>query len=222
MLLAIDTSTAQVGLALYDDQRVHAETLWSANAHHTTQVAPAIQELLARCDLSMQNIRAVAVAIGPGSFTSLRVGLSLAKGIALARQIPLLGIPTLDILAAAQPTGEHSLLAVIAAGRKRLAAQTYQAAAGAWQASGSLQSVTFDELLNSLAHPTFLIGEFSAEERQRLARKKSLALLAPLSRCARRPALLAELAWARLQNNESDAPAALAPIYLHTEGTPIL
>ncbi|GAB4538742.1 MAG: tRNA (adenosine(37)-N6)-threonylcarbamoyltransferase complex dimerization subunit type 1 TsaB [Anaerolineales bacterium] len=221
MLLAIDTSTAQVGLALYDDQRLHAETLWSANAHHTTQLAPAIQDLLARCGATMQAVSAVAIALGPGSFTSLRVGLSLAKGLALARQIPLLGIPTLDILAAAQPTGEHPLLAVIAAGRRRLAYQEYASAEGAWQARGSAQSAVFDELLNSLDRPTYLAGEFSPEERQRLLRKKSLAFLAPLSRCARRPALLAELAWARLQNNESDAPAALAPIYLHTEGTPI-
>src|SRR5512138_1031812 len=104
MLLAVDTSTAQVGLALYDGSQVVSEYAWRSSQRHTVELAPAVAELLARSSLTMDNVQALGVALGPGSFTSLRVGLSLVKGLALARHLPLVGIPTLDILAAAQPS----------------------------------------------------------------------------------------------------------------------
>ncbi|NTU55163.1 MAG: tRNA (adenosine(37)-N6)-threonylcarbamoyltransferase complex dimerization subunit type 1 TsaB, partial [Anaerolineales bacterium] len=107
MLLAVDTSTAQVGLALYDGGRVLAEFSWRSSQRHTVELAPAISELLTRCGTTMDDIHVLGVALGPGSFTSLRVGLALVKGLALSRHIPLIGIPTLDILAWAQPAGRH-------------------------------------------------------------------------------------------------------------------
>src|SRR5258705_6096410 len=103
MLLAVDTSTAQVGIAIYDGSQVISEYAWRSSQRHTVELAPAIFESLKRCGLTMDDIHVLGVALGPGSFTSLRVGLSLAKGLALSRHLPLIGIPTLDILAAAQP-----------------------------------------------------------------------------------------------------------------------
>ena len=61
------------------------EICWRSNQRHTVELAPAISELLRRCGLTMEELRALGVALGPGSFTSLRVGLSLVKGLALAR-----------------------------------------------------------------------------------------------------------------------------------------
>src|SRR5919112_66275 len=115
MLLAVDTSTAQVGLAVYDGSQVISEYAWRSSQRHTVELAPAIFELLTRCGLTMDDIRALGVALGPGSFTSLRVGLSLVKGLALSRRIPLIGIPTLDILAAAQASSKLPLIVAIQA-----------------------------------------------------------------------------------------------------------
>ena len=103
MLLAIDTSTAQIGLALYDGESIAGELVWQSRAHHTEQLAPALAGLLERVSVKMDSIEALGVAIGPGSFTSLRVGLAFVKGLALARHLPLIGIPTLDIVVAAIP-----------------------------------------------------------------------------------------------------------------------
>jgi tRNA threonylcarbamoyladenosine biosynthesis protein TsaB len=75
--------------------------------------------------------------------------------------------------------------------------------------------MTVDELADSIEKPTLVAGELSAEERQRLARKKVNVMLAPPSLCVRRPSVLAEMAWARWQNGKTDEPASLAPIYLH-------
>jgi tRNA threonylcarbamoyladenosine biosynthesis protein TsaB len=220
MLLAIDTSTAQVGLALYDGTQALGEMIWSTRQHHTTELAPALSGLLNRSAVSMDMLTALAVAIGPGSFTSLRVGLSLVKGLALARRLPIMGIPTLDIIAAAQPVSKHPLVALLQAGRTRIAFSVYQCQKKEWQAEGGVRSGTVDELLNQIESPTLVAGELSAEDRKKFSKKKNVLLASPVH-CVRRPSVLAELAWARWQNNNVDDAASLAPIYLHVAGTPI-
>ncbi len=215
MLLAVDTSTAQVGLALYDGERVLGEMTWTSRAHHTEQVPPALAELLARSEVKMAEVQALGVALGPGSFTSLRVGLSLMKGIALARRIPLIGIPSLDIVAAAQPLMDLPLAAVLQAGRGRLAVGLYAASETGWQAQGPAVVSTVEELSRRIKSPTIVCGELTGDERQRLARKRINVHLASPARSVRRPGLLAELAWERWQAGGSDDPASLAPVYLH-------
>lgn len=221
MLLAIDTSTAQVGLALYDGTQVLGEMVWSTRQHHTTELAPALSGLLNRSAVSMDMLSALAVAIGPGSFTSLRVGLSLVKGIALARRLPIIGIPTLDVIAAAQPVAKHRLVALLQAGRTRIAFSVYKSQKKAWQADGGVRSGTVDDLLNEIESPTLVAGELSAEDRKKFSKKKNVLLASPVN-CLRRPSVLAELAWARWQNGQVDEAAALAPIYLHVAGMPIV
>src|SRR5512142_1346094 len=103
MLLAVDTSTSWIGLALYDGVRVLGEMTWQSPSHHTVELSPGINELMQRCNVRTTDLQALGVAIGPGSFTALRIGLSVVKGMALALRIPVIGIPTLDALAAAQP-----------------------------------------------------------------------------------------------------------------------
>ena len=222
MLLAIDTSTAQVGLALYDGNQVLSEMTWTTRQHHTTELAPALSGLLKRCSVSMDMVSALGVAVGPGSFTSLRVGLSLVKGIALARHIPVIGISTLDIIAAAQPVGKNPLAVVIQAGRKRIAVGWYKCLKNEWQAQGEVKGATIDELADEIESPTYVAGELSSDDRSRLARKRVNILLASPVYCIRRPSILADLAWARWQKNDVDDAATLAPVYLHVEGTPIL
>ena len=222
MLLAIDTSTAQVGLALYDGTQILSEMTWTTHQHHTTELAPAISGLLNRCGVSMDMVNALGVAVGPGSFTSLRVGLSLVKGIALARHIPVIGISTLDVVATAQPAGKHPLAVVIQAGRKRIAVGWYKCLKNEWQVQGEVRGGTIDELADEIDSPTYVAGELSSDDRIRLARKRVNILLASPVNCVRRPSILADLAWARWQKNEVDDAASLAPVYLHVEGTPIL
>ncbi|MBN1306128.1 MAG: tRNA (adenosine(37)-N6)-threonylcarbamoyltransferase complex dimerization subunit type 1 TsaB [Anaerolineales bacterium] len=215
MLLAIDTSTAQVGLALYKENQVVGELLWFSRQHHTVELAPALAELMARVDHSMKAINVIGVALGPGSFTSLRVGLSLAKGLALSRRLPVIGVPTLDIVAKAQAVCEKPLAALLQAGRKRIAVGMYAARGENWQSQGTAQVTTVDDFADGIKKPTIICGELSADERQRLSRKRKNVLLASPAQCVRRPAFLAELAWVRWQNGERDELDTLAPIYLH-------
>jgi len=218
MLLVIDTSTAQVGLGLYDGTQMLGEMTWTTRQHHTTELAPSLAGLLARSGSSMDTVNSLGVAIGPGSFTSLRVGLSFVKGLALARSLPIVGVPTLDIIAAAQPVAKHPLIAVIQAGRGRIALGWYKSSKNGWQAQGAARSGTVDELLNEIESVTLVAGELTSEERQKLTRRN--VMLASPANCTRRPSILAELAWARLQENRIDEAASLAPIYLQVAGAP--
>lgn len=218
MLLAVDTSTAQVGLALYDGAQVVGEFAWRSSRRHTVELAPAVSDLLARCGVSMDEVRALGVALGPGSFTSLRVGLALVKGLGMARRIPLVGIPTLDILAHPQPPSRLPLFCAIQAGRGRFAVGEYKSSRKGWLARGPARVVSFEALKEEVTKTAILCGEFTAGERQKL--EGELIRLAPPSLSVRRPAVLAELAWARWAAGDVDDEASLAPIYLHTEGSP--
>lgn len=219
MLLAVDTSTAQIGLALYDGSQVLAESVWISKQHHTTQLAPALSGLMADAGVSIDMLSAFGVALGPGSFTSLRVGLAFVKGLALARKLPVIGISTLDVIAAAQPALKIPLVVVLQAGRSRLALGLYKSSKNGWQVQGLARVVTIDELVNEIESPTFIAGELSAEDRQKLGRKKVNVKLASPAQCVRRPAVLAELAWARWQAGDVDDAASLAPVYLHIAGS---
>ncbi len=220
MLLAVDTSTRSVGIAFYDGAQVVAELTWASRNYHTVELAPAVDTLMDRIGVQVTDIAALGVATGPGSFTALRIGLAFAKGLAFSRGVPLIGVPTLDIVAAAQPLDEMPLAAVLQAGRSRLAVGWYQAREGRWQSAGEVENLTLDELMKRLTVPTRLCGELDAEARRRLETESAYARVASPAQSTRRPGVLAELAWVRWQAGESDDPATLSPLYLH-HGDPI-
>jgi tRNA threonylcarbamoyladenosine biosynthesis protein TsaB len=219
MLLAVDTSTRAMGVSIYDGTRVLSEMTWISKNHHTIELAPTVNQALAHIGASASDLQVLGVAIGPGSFTGLRIGLALAKGLALSHRLPLIGVPTLDVVAAALPVPPGSqLAAVLEAGRRRLAIGRYRAQDGEWQSEGDLQNLTIEEFVETINSPILVCGELSGEARQRLTQTRSI-IPSPV-RCVRRPAVLAELAWKRFQSKDFDDPTTLKPIYLH-HGEPI-
>jgi tRNA threonylcarbamoyladenosine biosynthesis protein TsaB len=216
MLLALDTSTHTVGVALYDGNQVLWESIWTSRDYHTVELAPRVDEILSKSGLNTSDLTVLAVAIGPGSFTGLRIGLALAKGLSLAHHLPLVGIPTLDFLAAAQPICADNMAAILRAGRGRLATGWYHRSGETWKPSGSIEALTATELSERIQTPTLVCGELNEEERHLLGRKRKLLLLASPAQSVRRPAYLAELAWQRWQTGHVDNPASLSPFYLHT------
>jgi tRNA threonylcarbamoyladenosine biosynthesis protein TsaB len=215
MLLALDTSTRVIGLALYDGFQVVSESIWTSQDHHTVELAPAVAEMLRRSGVEVGAVGAVAVATGPGSFTGLRIGLALAKGLALARKLPLIGVPSLDVLAYAQPPQPYPLAAVLRAGRGRLAVGWYRPEGAGWESDQRVEVLTAIELSQQINAPTWVCGELDEADARILNRKRGQARLAPPSLSVRRPAVLAEIGWKRWQEGLVDDPASLAPIYLH-------
>ncbi|MEA3441108.1 MAG: tRNA (adenosine(37)-N6)-threonylcarbamoyltransferase complex dimerization subunit type 1 TsaB [Chloroflexota bacterium] len=215
MILAIDTATHTVGLAVYDGIRVHSESVWTSRNFHTVELAPAIVDLLAKTDKTINEIGAVGVSLGPGSFTGLRIGMAVAKGICLANRLPIIGIPTLDALAASQIIRDLPMAAVLQAGRGRLAVGWFRAEEDTWISTREIELMTPQELSAQIKSPTLISGELSETDQRTLARKYRNVQLASPAQALRRPAYLAELAWKRWQDGDIDDPATLSPIYLH-------
>jgi tRNA threonylcarbamoyladenosine biosynthesis protein TsaB len=217
MLLAIDTSTRQAGVALYDGGRgLLAEHNWHSANRHTEELMPAVAQMLDQAGLAPAALRAVAVALGPGSFTGLRVGLAAAKGLALAAGLPLLGIPTLDAVAYPHQAQPVPVIAVLQAGRGRVYWAPYAHGPGGWAAQEPARLSTVPELANAVVRPIMFVGEVSAADRETLIAwaGRARANFLPPALGLRRAGYLAELGWRRFEIGEADDPAALSPIYL--------
>ena len=126
MLLAFDTATTRVTVALHDGERVVASLDSDEGLRHGELLAPAIQRVLRDADATPQDVSAIAVGVGPGPFTGLRVGLVTARTMALALGIPVHGVCTLDILAAeAVDAGLDDFLVATDARRKEVYLASY-------------------------------------------------------------------------------------------------
>ncbi len=215
MILAIDTATRWTGLALFDGKTVFAEQGWRGTNTQTVELTPAIGTLLAKSELEAADLKAISVAIGPGSYTSLRVGLAVAKGLSLAHQIPLIGVPTLDIIASSIGLRTGSLLVAVEAGRTRVVAGLYrwQEKKG-WQPSEKPVIETWETLLFHLENPTTFAGEISPEAAKMIRASKKPFYLVPAAASVRRAGYLAEAGWQRWRQGLVDDAASLAPDYL--------
>jgi tRNA threonylcarbamoyladenosine biosynthesis protein TsaB len=222
MILAIDTSTQWMGLALYNGSQILYEKVWRTNRRHTVELVPSIQKIFNETGFEITELNAIAVALGPGSFTSMRIGLAVAKGLSLSLHIPVIGIPSLDISAYGQPVQELPLFCLLKVGRGRLAVQEYSSNGKTWKAEGEMFTLTPQELEERVTSLTLICGEIDAEDRRILERRWRNAIVASPAANTRRPAHLAEMAWVRLAANEVDDPVSLAPIYVHTLGSPAL
>lgn len=215
-VLAIDTATQTASIALYDGERVHSEETWRSERNHTVELMPSLVRLLDRQGVSPRELTGVVVALGPGFFTGLRIGLSVAKGLALALKVPLVGVPTLDALAYAQTGQSLPLYAVVQAGRGRVCTARYRWKGGRWRRATDYRITTLTELCRQVEEPTLFCGEIEAEGvrclRENLGRR---AVVASPASCLRRAGYLAELGWQRLKRGQADDPATLSPIYLH-------
>ncbi|HEX9118465.1 MAG TPA: tRNA (adenosine(37)-N6)-threonylcarbamoyltransferase complex dimerization subunit type 1 TsaB [Anaerolineae bacterium] len=216
MLLALDTSTRQAGIALYDGGRgLVAEYNWYSGHQHTVELMPEIAHLLVQAGETAAGLSAVAVALGPGSFTGVRVALAAAKGLALARDLPLLGVPTLDVLAYPHQAETRPVIALLQAGRGRVCWAPYGHGTQGWGSQAPFALATVAGLAANLAGPAVFAGELSPGDRQMLAEQwgDRVSLLPP-ALALRRAGYLAEMAWTRLAAGERADPANLNPIYL--------
>ena len=129
-LLGFDTATTACSAALWAEGEVAACRRTDAAGAHAEALVPMLREVAAEAGTTLAAMDAFAVTLGPGSFTGIRIGLATARGLALALERPLIGLSTLEILAAGVPADERDgpILAALDAGRGRLYAQLFDRA----------------------------------------------------------------------------------------------
>lgn len=215
VVLAIDTCTRRSSVALRDDAVLRAECSWETERHHTAGVSARIRDLMRTASIQSPDIGAVAVAIGPGSFTGVRCGLAIAKGFAVAMGVPLIGVSAFEVIASAQPDMGVPIVALVEIGRKRVAAQYYLSGIDGLSATGEWRIQTIQELAGAVDAPAWICGDMApalaALLEQQPARAGVRCAPAPLN--LRRAGILAEIGYRRWQNGQVDDPALLMPIY---------
>ncbi len=224
MLLAIDTATHIASLALYDERGVLGEVTWRTRENHTSSLMPELVHLMELIGAQIADVSAIGVVTGPGSFTGLRIGLSVAKGLALSLNVPLIGVPTLDVSANIYAgESEMPVCAVIQAGRERYGVALYKNENGAQVRASEHMFGMPNEIAEQLQNvwngtsPLRVIGEVNAPLRSGFETRFGAAVVwAGEALNVRRAGVLAELAWKRWQVGAVDDVQALAPYYIPT------
>ena len=209
MLLAIDSSTAWVGVGLYDEVAgtIVEERVWRAGTEHGRQLMPAVDAALRAHGLGREAVGAIAVAVGPGTFNGVRVGVTTAKLLAYGLGVPIVGIDTLEVQAA---VARGLVRPLLDAARGEVVTALFRD--GVRVEEDRIASP--EQLFEEPAEPTLFVGEMKAEWRTALEAIRGRAVVASPASCIRRPGLLAELGAARLARGEADDAATLAPVYL--------
>jgi tRNA threonylcarbamoyladenosine biosynthesis protein TsaB len=209
LLLALDTSTSIASVALFDGVRVLSESTWLAGREHSTRLLTEVEVALTRVGKDERQLTGLVVAHGPGSFTGVRVALSVAKGIAAALGLPAWGVSSLESLALAVGPTELPVRPAIEAGRGRYATALYSGGAEI----EAPRLATLDQLVDLVGEPTLVLGELMDDARVRLEGHPPVRL-AVRALGARRAGFVAELGWRRAQQGDPGDPRALDAVYV--------
>lgn len=214
MILAIDTSTEQASVALVLDGMTLSECSWQTGGNHSRHLTSLLREILALGDRVISDISAIAVAIGPGSFNGIRVGISEAMGLAMALDIPLVGIPTLDILGFEGLVCHHNVWAAIGAGRGQVHLAHYGGDWDSWERLSDYLTVPAEEAAAVVGPHPYLVGPGIALLAPLFIRQEFEVVIPPGPLRMRRAPFLAELGRRYLDAGGGDQLDRLEPLYL--------
>ena len=207
-VLALETSTLAGGVALVDGERLVAEYVLDVSVTHSERLMVAVDRVLADARWAPRDLEGLAVSIGPGSFTGLRIGVSTAKGLASALGVPIAAVPTLDAMAAALPWAALAVCPVLEARRGEVYASLYRHDGDGLRREWEYLALSPEELAARLTEPTLLIGDGAAGITSPHARRPPPPPRVPS------PACVAVLGRERLRLGDSVAAAELTPLYL--------
>ena len=226
MLLAIDASTNWASLALVDGDIVRATRSWQIGQQHSVQIFGGIEQLLADGEARRNDITAIGVAIGPGSFNGVRVAVTVAKTLAFVWDVPIVGVPTLDALAQAQrreSDQDCAILAVLEAGRDELYIGWYNLRDNAdvvvCEGDITIAGAADRRLLAQVVlagRPVLITGELTQTHLSELAGifEASQAIFAEPLAAPDRALGVADIARYRLAQGQADDRLALEPAYV--------
>jgi tRNA threonylcarbamoyladenosine biosynthesis protein TsaB len=216
MEISIDTATRYAAVALSSNGEVTAELSWRSGRNHSVELVPAMRLLMEQAGVEMDAIDAVFVMRGPGGFSALRVGISVAKSLAVGRGIPLVGVGTLEVEAMPYRGLGLPVCAIVGASRSTVYAATFEEGS-ADGAKADFRVESHEELASSVARPTLFCGEavegLAATIREGLG---DSAIISESPSPTRRPAVLAQIGYAQLQATGGEDPALLQPQYMRS------
>jgi len=212
ILLAVHSTSAQLGVAVVSDYSLLAESILPPGREHLENLALTINDVTAQARVHLKNIDGFGVAIGPGSFSGIRIGLATVKAMALALKKPVAGIPSLEILAWQALQEGESGASLIDARRREIYVGMHEKSAGdLTQLNGPrlISSENLTELVEKLPEAPVLCGDSAVEPAmQAVARVARKVIVTPSA------AACAALAWRRLSHGRTQDLHSIAPIYI--------
>jgi tRNA threonylcarbamoyladenosine biosynthesis protein TsaB len=213
MELSIDTASEVASVALSQEGDLIAEITWRCRRNHTVELLPSIETLLMQAGSSKDSLSAVFACTGPGMYTGLRVGISVAQGLARAHSLPALGIGRLELDAYPHAAFPGAIIATHRAGRGDIAWAAYRG--DPWREIAEPQLSRPAELAREVNDRTLFVGEVDQTLAAALkATAGDRAVITTPAASHRRAATLAHLGFSRLSAGEDSEAALLRPIYL--------
>jgi len=233
--LSFETSSKTFSLAVNKDEKVLRYRNLKTASVLEDSILPTMDKLLGSAGLKFSQIDGFAVALGPGSFTSLRVGLSTVKAFAMSTNKPVVGIPTLDIIAhslpllchsreSGNPFDQYDEICVINDARR---GKVYACLYGAKGRTSDYLLTTLDDLLDKVHGKTLFVGDALGAYRKDIekayhkhtGKKNSVCkcLFADEKWWYPQSRVMAALAFERFQNKQYDDAASLVPLYLYPQ-----
>ena len=214
-ILALEASTLMGGVAVVDDEGVICELTLSVAETHSAQLMPAVDYALKIAGLKPGALDAFAVALGPGSFTGLRIGLSTVKGLAVATSKPLVGIPTLEAMAHAFPYCPRLICPMLDARMKEVYAAFFEAGDGTVLRRSDDLVLGVSDLLNDAKEETLFFGTGAKRYREQIVEiMGGLARFASPEISGARASTVGFLAVEKLKRGESADIDSIKPIYI--------
>ena len=214
-VLGIDTSTATASVGVRVGDSVVAEESQTASRSHTVSLLDLIDVVLRRAGLTVGDLDAIAVSNGPGTFTGLRISLSVAKGLAYASGAQVVGIPTLEALARTVAGEDIPICALLDARKGEVYAACFQPGPRGLRRLTADMLLTPEALLEHLPAPCVVLGDglwrYQDFLRQRV--RTPLRLLPPEA-YGPRGGVVATLGSERLRAGSSGDLARLEPAYI--------
>jgi tRNA threonylcarbamoyladenosine biosynthesis protein TsaB len=216
LLLCLDTATPQVGVAIGSDDQVIGRIQLARPQHHAEHLAPAISYLLEQLDLSLDQLSGIGVGIGPGLFTGLRVGVTTAKVMAQALRIPLIAVPSLDLLAFEVRYTDRLVVPALDAKRGEVFYATYRQVPGGVQRLSDYEVCSPADLRNELmakGEEVLLLGDGALRYREDFYELER-AEFGPPSLSYPSVSALVELTRSKFQREDFSHPRDVHPLYL--------
>ena len=215
MELCIDTSTRYAGVVISHEGEPQWATSWLSRRNHTVELMPAIQTLLGKAGASPGDLDAIFLAVGPGGFSALRVGMSAAKGMAEGLDLPLVGVGTLELEAFPYAETGRSLYPLLDVGRGEVAWAVYRDDGGGWRQVRGPEIASPEDVAAAASPGAVYCGEGAWTHRDLLRERADpsamvLAVPPPTHRCL----ALARLGFRRLTEGAGAGRDHLQPMYL--------
>lgn len=224
-ILAIDTSTQVSSVAVVSDGKLAAELTMQAKLTHSETLLPHIEEVLGMANQKKEELEGIAVSLGPGSFTGLRIGLATAKAMAYALQLPIVGVPTLRALAWHFPVEGFQLLPMIDAQKGNVYVERYMWEHGKLLKKTEVQVLPVEDVIRrteELPGTVVLMGDVISK---RIEGKQTLpmhVMLAPLHLRMPRAANVALCGLELLKEGKTGNVMDMEPVYIRRSEAEVL